>query len=220
MGVTSGHLLAPSVPWVSCQVLHPNMPQLPCAYLMSYLQSHPTRRQQRSWNIFLSLSLLASLACAEVSLSHLHDIHERHKLGLPAASCMKERLYQAAIHGIPFNNPSQSNTASLSEALFKCLRLWQVFGAKNPTFKRKKCYFLSDDWNEVSFWEVNRQIEMYRQTNGRVIKLVLHPNIFQNSSFGRWHFLLQSFSEIISTVCWSFGLTVLPFSKGLPPIIK
>lgn len=82
MGVTSGYLLVPSVPWVSCQVLYPNIFQLPCAYLMSYLQSQTSRKQQGSWNIFLSPSPLASLACAEVSLFYLHDIHERHRLSL------------------------------------------------------------------------------------------------------------------------------------------
>lgn len=57
-------------------------PQLPSADLVSFLQSQPTRRQQRSQNIFFYPSPLASLACAEVSLFCLHDIYERYKLSL------------------------------------------------------------------------------------------------------------------------------------------
>lgn len=138
MDVTSGHFLAPSVP---CQVLHPNMPQLPCAYLIFYLQSRPTRRQQRSWNIFLSPCPLASLACAEVSLSHLHDIHERHKLSL---GNLQPLAWKRGYTRQPFMAyhliTKACISASLSEALFKCLRLLQVFGAKN-TSKGKKVIF-------------------------------------------------------------------------------
>jgi len=143
----SSHLLALSLLLallLGAAPKHP--PALPCT--PSALRMVPAKKKaiKRSRNIFICRSPLASLGCAEVSSFLLYNIHESNKiaadfgglgeslqaqtvLGSPAASCMKEELFQEADYGTRFHNPSEGNPVSLSLSLFKCLGLWQVFDA-------------------------------------------------------------------------------------------